>query len=250
MNNNPFSLDNKKILVTGASSGIGRSIAIECSKMGATVVITGRNEERLSETYALLAGNDKNHRMICANLSEQFDVEKLISETGSLDGLVLCAGKGLTLPFQFASQEKIHDLFDINFFSPIEIMRLFLKKKLIGKNSSILIISSVGGIRRFPFGNSVYGAAKAALSSMMKSVAREFSHKKIRINCICPGMVDTPLIHKLKITEEQLKEDEKNYPLGRYGKPEDIAYGAIYLLSDASSWITGQDFVIDGGISI
>ena len=129
-------------------------------------------------------------------------------------------------------------------------MRLLYKKKKIAKNASLVLLSSLGGTQIFSGGNGIYGASKSALNSIMKFAAKEFSSRKVRVNSICPGMVDTPLIHRGTITEEQLLEDQKRYPLGRYGKPEDIAYAAIYLLSDASSWVTGQALVLDGGLSI
>lgn len=247
---NPFSLSQKKILVTGASSGIGKSTAIECSRMGASVYVTARNAERLHETLSSLDGGTENHKLIISDLLKIEDVEMLISELDSLDGVVLCAGKGLTLPFQFASREKFDDILNINFFAPVELLRLLYKKKKINKGGSVVILSSLGGTQIFSGGNSIYGASKAALNAVMKFCAKEFAPRMIRVNSICPGMVETPLIHRGTVSDEQLKMDMEKYPLKRYGRPEDIAYLAVYLLSDASSWVTGQGMVIDGGISI
>lgn len=248
---NPYSLEGKTILISGASSGIGRATAIAASKMGAVVVITARDENRLKETFdSLEHADNRAHKMIIADLTNTDQLDHLIAETPSIDGLVLCAGKGLTLPIQFATREKFDDIFDINFFAPVELMRLLYKKKKIAKNASLVLLSSLGGTQIFSGGNGIYGASKSALNSIMKFAAKEFSSRKVRVNSICPGMVDTPLIHRGTITEEQLLEDQKRYPLGRYGKPEDIAYAAIYLLSDASSWVTGQALVLDGGLSI
>ena len=247
---NPFSLSNKKILVTGASSGIGRATAIECSKMGASVCVTARNTERLQETVSSLDGGIENHKSIISDLLKSEDVEKLVSELDFLDGVVLCAGKGLTLPFQFASRDKFDDIFNINFFATVELLRILYKKKKLNKGSSVVILSSLGGTQIYSGGNSIYGASKAALNAVMKFCAKEFAPRMIRVNSICPGMVDTPLIHRGTISEEQLKMDMERYPLKRYGRPEDIAHLAIYLLSDASSWVTGQGIIIDGGISI
>lgn len=247
INYNPFSLEGKTILVTGASSGIGRATAIECSKMGAKLIICGRNRERLEETISNLYGND--HQVFEGDLLQNDVLDNLISVVPQLDGVVLSAGKGLTLPFQFASREKFDDIFNINFFSPLELLRLLVKKKKFNSNSSVVFIVSIGGVRRFAVGNSIYGASKAALHSMINFTANELAVKKIRVNGICPGMVETPLIRRGTLTDEQLKEDMDKYPLKRYGKPEDIAYGAIYLLSEASSWMTGQSIVIDGGIT-
>ncbi len=247
MEYNPFSLKGKTVLVTGASSGIGQATAVECAQMGAEVVITGRDTERLQATADLL-GNPK--AQIVADLTSQEDVERLIAALPPLDGAVLCAGNSTTLPLQFGSREKFDEMFNVNFFAPVELLRLIYKKKVLQKGASVVLIASIGGTHSFMPGNGVYGASKAALNSLMKYAAREYASRKIRVNSICPGMVDTPLIHRGTITEEQLAEDAKRYPLGRYGKPDDIANGAVYLLSDASSWLTGHDLVIDGGFSI
>lgn len=245
--NNPFSLQGKTILVTGASSGIGQATAIACAQMGADVVITGRDAERLQATADLM-GEAKGQ--IVADLIVQEDMEKLVAALPPLDGAVLCAGNSTTLPLQFGTREKFDDMFDVNFFAPVELLRLMYKKKVLQKGASVVLIASIGGTHSFMPGNGVYGASKAALNSVMKYAAREYASRKVRVNSICPGMVDTPLIHRGTITEEQLAEDAKRYPLGRYGRPDDIAHGAIYLLSDASSWLTGHDLVIDGGFSI
>lgn len=247
MEYNPFSLKSKTILVTGASSGIGQATAVECAQMGAEVVITGRDTERLQAT-ADLVGTPK--ALIAADLTNLEDVERLVATLPPLDGAVLCAGNSTTLPLQFGSREKFDEMFNVNFFAPVELLRLMYKKKVLQKGASVVLIASIGGTHSFMPGNGVYGASKAALNSLMKYAAREYASRKIRVNSICPGMVDTPLIHRGTITEEQLAEDAKRYPLGRYGKPDDIANGAVYLLSDASSWLTGHDLVIDGGFSI
>lgn len=249
INYNPFSLEGKTILVTGASSGIGRATAIECSKMGATLIITGRNAQRLQETYDALDG--KNHKQIVADLAEQKGINFLVTQLSSLDGAVLCAGIGQTLPFQFSTREKFDKVFNINFFSPVELLRLIFKKKILAKKSSVVIIASIDGIYCASVCNGIYGATKSAINAIMKFSAKEFAlSRQIRVNCICPGMIDTPLIHSGSITKEQLEADKKRYPLQHYGEPEDVAYAAIYLLSDAASFVTGQDIVVDGGVTI
>lgn len=248
---NPFSLEGKTILVTGASSGIGKATAINASKLGATLVITARDAQRLQETFDALEGKDeREHKQIIADLINEEQLNHLLDSVPALNGLVLCAGKGLTLPMQFATKEKFDEIFNINFFAPVELLRMLYKKKKLQKGASAVLLSSLGGTQIFSGGNGIYGASKSALNSVMKFAAKEFAARKVRVNSICPGMVDTPLIHRGTISDEQLLEDQKRYPLGRYGKPEDIAYAAIYLLSDAASWVTGQDFVLDGGISI
>lgn len=246
--NNPFSLEGKTILVTGASSGIGKATAIACSNMGAQLIITARNQERLKETFTQLEG--EKHHMILAELTNQTEVDQLIGEIPNLDGLVLCAGIGATLPFPFSTRDKYNELFNVNYFAPVELLRLLVKKKKLNKEASVVIVSSIGGVHSFMLGNGIYGASKAALQSTMKFCAKELAPKKIRVNSVNPGMVNSSFIQGGTISEEQHKLDMERYPLKRYGEPEDIAYGIIYLLSDASSWVTGHGLVIDGGVTI
>lgn len=245
---NPFSLNGKTVLVTGASSGIGQETAIQCSKFGAKVILTARNEERLKETLYRLEG--KGHVIIIAELTNRDEVEQMVEQVETIHGLVLCAGMGMTSPFPFSTREKYQSVFDVNFFSSVELFRILVKKKKLQKGSSVVFVSSIGGIASFQYGNGIYGASKAALNSTMKFCARELAAKKIRVNSVNPGMVNTKLIKGGSISEEQYKIDEEKYPLKRYGEPEDIAYGIIYLLSDASSWVTGHSLVIDGGYTI
>ncbi len=247
-NYNPFSLDGKTILVTGASSGIGKETAIQCSKMGAKVIITGRNVERLQETFNHLSG--EGNIQISADLSIQADIEKIVLAVSDLNGVALCAGIPKTLPFPFCTRANFDEVFNINFFSPVELLRLLVKKKKLSKGSSVVFVSSIGGVRAYGASNSIYGASKSAVDSIMKSCAKELATKRIRVNSVNPGMVNTKLIHAGLITEEQLNEDVKSYPLQRYGDPIDIALGIVYLLSDASSWVTGHPLVIDGGKTI
>ena len=247
-NFNPFSLEDKTILVTGASSGIGQATAIECSKLGARVVICARNPERLQETFRKLEG--EGHSQIIAELTSSDDIMNLVTQAPEIDGLVLCAGKGLTLPFTFCTRDKFDDIFNINFFSTVEMLRLLVKKKKMMKGASIVIVASIGGVGVFSVGNAIYGTSKAALTSTMKYCAKELAQKNIRVNSVNPGMTNTKLINRGTLSEEQFKADIERYPLKCYGEPEDIANGIVYLLSDASSWVTGHTLVIDGGISI
>ncbi|MCH5221514.1 MAG: SDR family oxidoreductase [Muribaculaceae bacterium] len=242
---NPFSLEGKTILITGASSGIGQATAIECSKLGASCVITGRNEERLQQTFDKLHGSG--HLQLMADISDDVGINKLIDGLPLLDGVVLCAGLGMTVPVQYATREKFDKVFNINFFSQTELIRIIYKKKLLKNCSSIVFIASVAGITSYNIGNSVYGASKAAINAFMKFCAAEFASRKIRVNSICPGMIETPLISHGTITEEQHNAFREKYLLKRFGTPQEIAYGAIYLLSDASSWTTGSSIFIDGG---
>ena len=248
MTYNPFSLEEKTVLVTGASSGIGQATAIECSRMGARLIITGRDKQRLETTLNSLEG--EGHSMISADLTVPDELQKIITSVSHIDGLVLCAGKPKTRPILFCTREEIEDVFEINFISTVELMRLLLKKKIIGKGGSIVFVSSIGGTRSYSVGNGAYSASKSALDAIMKTAARELGPKYIRVNSVNPGMVNTKLILEGSFSNEQLQADQKTYPLQRYGEPIDIASGIIYLLSDAASWVTGHQLVIDGGKTI
>lgn len=245
---NPFSLENKTILVTGASSGIGKAIAIESSKMGASVIISGRNEERLKETLSLLEGN--NNEFIIADLSEQKELEKLYKSLPALDGVVNCAGLTKVAPFPFATRESFEEVLIVNFFAPAELTRLLVKSKKIKKRGSIVFISSVSGVYCSAVASSIYSSSKGAVNGLVKGMALDLAPKGIRVNSVNPGMIDTDIFSGSAITEEQLEEDMKRYPLGRYGKPEEVAYATIYLLSDAATWTTGSNIVIDGGYTL
>lgn len=246
---NPFSLEGKIFLVTGASSGIGRAIAIECSKMGATLIITARNEQRLKETLSQMGG--KGHSVIIADLNEENDRQNLIEQLPNLDGLVNCAGLVKTTPFQFVTEESMANVMNVNFVAPTVITAQLVKKKKLSKGSSVVFISSISGV--FVGGvlaNSIYSASKGAIHGMSKNMALDLAGKKIRVNCVNPGMIETQILRGGEITTEQLEEDRKRYPLKRYGKPEEVAYAVIYLLSDASLWVTGSNLLIDGGYTL
>lgn len=245
---NPFSLEGKTILITGASSGIGKATAIECSKMGASIIALGRNRERLQKSFDQL--ESVGCQQFALDLTNSEEVRALIDKLPKLDGVVNAAGVASTTLFQFATPEKIRGIFDVNFFAPVEFTRLLLKKKLINKGGSIVFFSSVDGPLNVHIGNSTYSATKSALASIARGMAVELAAKGIRVNYLMPGQTETPLIHGESITQEQLEQDMKSYPMGRYGRPEEIAYGAIYFLSDASSFTTGTGLVIDGGFTI
>ena len=251
MKNNPFSLEGKTILVTGASSGIGRSTAIECAKMGAKVILSARNAERLEQTKAELDNQNNGHEIMMADLTNQDELEALVKSVPLLDGVVLSSGRtGSFLPIKFCKRDKINPVFDTNFFSPFELMRQLFKSKKLKDGSSVVAIASIGGIKSFSSGNGDYGAAKAALNSIMKFSAKEFAPKGIRVNCISPGMIQTPMVDNCGYSAEQIASDIEHYPLKRYGKPEEVAYGAVFLLSDATAWVTGTNLYIDGGVTI
>lgn len=249
INYNPFSLQGKTILVTGASSGIGKATAIECSKLGACVIVTGRNEERLKQTFQQLEG-DSNHQMISIDLSSINGIERLIDFIPKVDGLLNNAGITTAKPISFINEKELNNILDVNLYAPIMLTNLLIKKKKIVKGGSIVFTSSIGRYMVAP-GNSMYAASKGGLSAFMKGAALELSAKGIRCNAVLPGMVETGMMKgKESISEEQWELNKLKYPLKRFGSPEEIAWLAIYLFSDASAFMTGSELVIDGGRSL
>jgi len=245
---NPFSLAGKTMLITGASSGIGRAIAIECAKMGAALAITGRNPERLDETYCVLSGN--NHFQHPANLSNEEDIDKLVEVLPKLDGCVCNAGINRPLLAQYAERKDVFETFEINTFSVFLLIQKLLQHKKINKKASIVFTSSISGIYVSSVGGALYSASKGAIHGYLKGLALDLAGRGIRVNSVNPGMIDTQIFSENTITPEQLEEDKKRYPLKRFGKPEEVAYAAVYLLSDASEWVTGANLLIDGGYTL
>lgn len=243
---NPFSLEGKTILVTGASSGIGRGIAIACSKMGASVIVNGRNEERLNETLLQMSG--ENNQKAVTDLSNLGNVSSMVSALPKLDGVVHCAGIGQRVLCKQLQESDLDNMMNVNFKAPVMLQTELLKQKKINKAASIVFIASIAAGSP-TIGNAMYCASKGAIISYANCLSIELAPRLIRVNCISPAMVWTDLIFKGGITEEELKEDEKRYPLKRYGTPEDIANLSIYLLSDASSWMTGSNIKLTGGVS-
>jgi len=244
----PFSIENKTILVTGASSGIGRATAKICAEMGAKVIITARNEQRLDETFSLM--NGRNHVKLIADLTDFKQIENLVKKLPKLDGFVSIAGVTRPLLAAFADNRDIEDVFLINTFSAISLTQQLIQQKKLNKNASLVYISSISGTKIGSVGNGLYGASKAAIEGYVKSTALELAPRNIRLNTIVPGMIETPIFDNSAIFPEQLEEDRKRYPLKRYGKPNEVAYAVVYFLSDASQWITGTDLLIDGGFTL
>ena len=241
---NPFTLEGKTILVTGASSGIGRGIAIACSKMGASVIVNGRNEQRLSETMSEMEGDD--NLSLAADLSDNVALAEMVAKLPKLDGIVHCAGIGQRVLCKHLQESDLDNMMNVNFKAPVMLQTEILKQKKINKSASIVFIASIA-CDSPTIGNAMYSASKGAIISYANCLALELAPRLIRVNCILPAMIWTDLIFKGGITEEELREDEKKYPLKRYGKPEDIANLSIYLLSDASSWMSGSSIRITGG---
>ena len=243
-NFNPFTLEEKKILVTGASSGIGRGISVACSKMGATVFINGRNEKRLMETRFMCEPNHS--ESIVGDLTKIQDLCKLVEALPKLDGVVHCAGIGDRTLCKMVHEDDVERVMNINFKAPVILQAELLKQKKLNKGGSVVFVASIASDSP-SIGNALYSASKGAIISYAQCLQLELAPRQIRVNCISPAMVWTDLVFKGGVTEEQLKEDEVKYPLKRYGKPEDIANLAIYLLSDASIWMTGSNVKITGG---
>lgn len=251
MSKSPFSLEGKTILVTGASSGIGRVTAIECAKIGASVVITGRNEERLTAVFNELTKTPtQTHKMVLADLSNVDGINLLVDELPSLSGASLNAGIVKTLPVKFINNNDLQNVLDTNTIGPVLLVQRMLKKKKLLKGASVVFTSSVAGVFSSTIGNSIYSISKGGLNAFMKGMALELAPQNIRSNSVNPGYIDTNIMSAGVVSETDLENNKKNYPLGRFGKPEDVAYATIYLLSDASSWVTGTTLVVDGGKTI
>ena len=246
MYNNPFNLEGKVILVTGSSSGIGRAIAIECSKSGATVYLTARNKERLQETLDAMTGDQ--HKIIIADLTKQEDVEFLAHSVEKLDGIVLNSGINDKSIIKKLDEAFISKMMNTNFSGQALLMQALLKEKKINKMASIVFMSSISAF--YPsVSNALYAASKAAVNQFAKVLALEVLTLKARVNCIQPVFVETEMIKKYTL-DNVIEDIRANYPLGRFAKPEEIAYAAIYYLSDASQLVTGTSLVIDGGYTL
>ncbi len=242
---NPFHVKDKNLLITGASSGIGRTTAIECSKMGATVNIVGRDIWRLSETYSKLEGT--NHQRFISDLTIENEVSALVAKLSPLDGIVHSAGIIKRIPLRLINEQNFENILRINLIAIGILTQKLYKNKLIKDGASIVIISSVGA-NIASIGNILYMASKGGVNSFMKGAALELARHDIRINCIEPGMVKTNLTKG--ISDEEIQKDVQRYPLGRYCTPEEVAWASIYLLSDATKFITGTFLKIDGGLTL
>lgn len=239
-----FSLNEKTILVTGASSGIGRAIAIACAEAGANVILTGRNMLRLEETKALMCDAAK-HSIISADLTDSAQRQSLVEQITTLEGVVHCAGIGSRVLCKMLEPDDVQHVMEVNFNAPVLLQAELLREKKIAKEASIVFIASAAATMP-SVGNAIYSASKAATIAYAKCLAQELAARKIRVNCISPAMVWTDLA-LVGATEEQLREAEQAYPLKRYAQPQDIAPMAVYLLSDDAAWVTGSNMELTGG---
>ncbi len=240
-------LNGKTILITGASSGIGAEVAVQCSKAGAEVIITARNEKRLQRT-AELCPNDTT--VIVADLTDFEQLKNLVNQLPPLDGLIECAGIVKMLPLTFATTSVFEEIYKTNLFAPIELLRLIVRGKKYRPGMSVTAISSIAGTSDFVPGNSIYGSGKAALKSLFKYAALELASKKIRVNTVSPGMIMTAMHTNGGISEEEITRTIQRIPLKEWGSPIDIAMCCVFLQSDNSRYITGTDIIIDGGLTI
>lgn len=253
MNFNPFSLSGKTVVVSGASSGIGKQCAIDCSKMGAKVVLLARNEKRLKETQEQMTGDG--HLSFCLDLTDFSLVEKtvgqIVVEVGPIDGIINCAGISTTRSLKLTDAQMMDDFFHTNVYSAIALSKFFCKRGNINKTgASIVFLSSVMGVVGEK-GKSLYSMTKGALLSTARSLACEYAERKIRFNCISPGVVITPINQNLPhiSSPTQRNELESKHLLG-FGETTDVSNACIFLLSDASRWITGQNLIVDGGYTV
>ncbi len=241
-------LTGKKILITGASSGIGRVTAVHAAKLGADVIITGRNEDRLYETFSMLDGD--NHQMFVADLLVDDDVVKLVNNIPRINGLVNSAGIVGPTPVKFIRKENVDKIMKINFEVPVLLTGRILLQKKICDNSSIVFMSTIA--TQYPyFGGALYNSSKAALEAYSKTLALELVKRGIRSNCLSPGLVNTPLINEpvsdgqMELIDESLGRYLKKYPMG-VGNPADVANAIVFFLSDESRWISGSNLLMGG----
>ena len=249
---NPMSLEGKTILITGASSGIGKATAIECAKLGASLVIVGRNAERLQQTLESLdISVGQQHQQIIADLTTEEGIKAIIDKKIEYDGVFSNAGIGFSKPIKFLTADDLESVARVNVYSHVLLAKSLFKKKQLKKGGSYVLTASIGGNFSCTSGATLYGMGKAAINSFMKYAAIEFAPRGIRVNDVCPGMIETPLTAPTgDLTEEDYKKDAEHYLLKRYGQPEEVVHTVAFLLSDAASFIDGSSIVVDGGYSI
>ena len=246
---NPFSLEGKTILVTGAASGIGRTTALQCAGLGAHTILWDIQKEGLHQVAAECGDSDC--VVVVQDLTDYDKVADVVSQLPKIDGIASNAGIVKSLLARFNEIEDMEKIFNVNTFSHMNLIQQLLVQKKFNKGASIVFTSSMSGVFCGLPGGSLYGASKSALAGYSKALALELAPRGIRVNTVHPGMVATPLTNGTALSEDVLDDDARNnYPLGRYGKPEEIASAIVYLLSDATVWMTGTQLLIDGGYSL
>ena len=239
-------LSEKKILVTGASSGIGRETAILLSYLGAQVILVGRKEQELINTVEKMSGD--NHQYFCCDLAQLHDISTMVKECvkiddKKLDGLVHCAGISLRLPIRALTYDNMDIVMKTNFYAFLELVKAYSAKDVCN-GGSVVAVSSVaaknGGV-----GQTIYAASKAAVDASVKTLSKELVKKNIRVNSVCPSYINTPMYEDVKVKTGNGSLGESQL-LG-VGEPGDVANLIAFLLSDASKFITGANYLIDGG---
>ena len=243
---NLLSLQDKHILVTGASSGMGRVFAQMIASQGGIVTLLARNEERLNENLLSLEGTG--HQAVVCDLTNEEQLKVAVGSMRLLDGIVFCAGINEFVPVKFVKQEKINKMFQTNYFSQLILLQMLLKKKLLNKGASVVFISSVSSLMGVK-GTLLYASSKGAINSAVRVLAAELAGQKIRVNAILPGIVRTEMLSGTNISEEQFTKQEDQYPLG-LGTPQDVGHAVLFHLSDVSRWLTGQCMILDGGLTL
>lgn len=248
---NPFSLSGKVILVTGASSGIGRACAIRCAESGASIILLARNLARLQETAdALPAGSA--YRIVTADLASgqlpETELKEAVNALGKISGLVYAAGISTTMPLRLIDEAKMLSFFQTNVTGAILLSKWLSKPAHLSETGgSIVLLASVMGMVG-EAGKTIYSLTKGALIAGAKSMAIELAPKKLRVNTLSPGVVVTPMTDGAVYSQQEETKEKiiSLHPLG-LGNTDDIALACIYLLSDASRWVTGANIPIDGG---
>lgn len=243
---NPLSLQGKHILVTGASSGMGKVFSKMIAAQGGKVTLLARNVERLNDTWKSLDG--EGHQVCVCDLTDEDQLNAAVDGMGPVDGIVLCAGINEFVPVKFVKQEKIERMFQTNYFSQLILVQKLLKKKRVNKGASIVFISSVSSVLGVQ-GTLLYASSKGAINSAVRVLASELASQKIRVNAILPGIVKTEMLSGTNISEEEFTKQEEQYPLG-LGMPEDVGHAVLFHLSDSSRWLTGQCMILDGGLTL
>ena len=243
---NPFSLHGKRILVTGASSGIGQQIAMACASMGAQLLITGRHGQRLADTLAMLPG--EGHQSLAADLTHAVDLAALTAQAEPLHGLAHAAGISRLVPLRMLKPAHLHEMFAHNTYAPILLIQQLTAARKLLPQASIVLITALAS-HAGPIASTAYAASKAALLGASRSMAQDLARQGIRVNCIAPGYVQTVMLEQLSQGGANLQERVHEAPLG-IGQPQDIAYATVFHLSDACRSINCSYFMVDGGISI